>query len=101
MKAIIVREFGAPEVMELVETETPSTGANQVLVKIHAVGVNPVETYMRSGNYPLKPSLPYTPGKDGAGIVEAVGSSVTAWKPADRVYTAGSDSGTYAEYSLC
>lgn len=101
MKAIVVREFGAPEVMRLEEAETSAPAENQVLVKIEAVGVNPVETYMRSGNYPVKPNLPYTPGKDGAGIVESVGSAVTAWKLGDRVYTAGSDSGTYAEFSLC
>ena len=101
MKAIIVREFGPPEVMKLEEIETPRPTSTQVLVRVHAVGVNPVETYIRSGNYPSVPLLPYTPGKDAAGVVEAVGESVTKWKTGDRVYTAQSMTGTYAEFTLC
>ena len=101
MKAIIVREFGPPEVMKLEEIETPRPTSTQVLVRIHAVGVNPVETYIRSGNYPSVPPLPFTPGKDAAGVVEAVGESVTKWKTGDRVYTAQSITGTYAECTLC
>ena len=68
---------------------------------MHAIGVNPVETYIRAGSYPQKPALPYTPGNDGAGVVEEVGSDVNEFKPGDRVYTAGSISGTYAEFALC
>ncbi len=101
MKAIVVRDFGAPEVMKLEEVEMPQTGSSQVLVRVHAVGVNPVETYIRSGVYPSVPPLPYTPGKDAAGIVEAVGDEVTKWKAGDRVYTAQSFSGTYAEFTVC
>ena len=101
MKAIVVREFGPPEVMKLEETEAPRAVGSQVLVRVHAVGVNPVETYIRSGNYPSVPQLPYTPGKDAAGVVEAVGEGVTKWKAGDRVYTANSISGTYAEFTLC
>lgn len=101
MKAIIVREYGAPEVMKLEETPSPTVGANQVLVKLKAAGVNPVDTYIRSGVYAVKPLLPYTPGKDGAGIVEAIGDNVTKFKVGERVYTADSVSGTYAEYCLC
>ncbi|CAN5425947.1 quinone oxidoreductase [soil metagenome] len=101
MKAILVREFGAPEVMKLEEVETPQPIGTQVLVRVHAIGVNPVETYIRSGNYPSVPALPYTPGKDAAGVVEAVGDGVTNWKVGDRVYSANSVSGTYAEYTLC
>ena len=101
MKAIIVREFGPPEVMKLEEIETPRPTSTQVLVRVHAVGVNPVETYIRSGNYPSVPVLPYTPGKDAAGVVESVGESVTKWKTGDRVYTAQSMTGTYAEFTLC
>jgi NADPH2:quinone reductase len=70
-------------------------------VRIHAVGVNPVDTYLRSGIHAHAPKLPYTPGKDGAGTVDAVGYQVTNFKPGDRVYTAGAITGTYAEYSLC
>lgn len=101
MKAIIVREFGAPEVMKVEEVETPVATGTQVLVRICAAGVNPVDTYLRTGIHAHAPKLPYTPGKDAAGVVEAVGDSVTRWKPGDRVYTADSLTGTYAEYSLC
>ena len=77
MKAIwLVHEFGGPEVLSLEEVPTPSPGPGQVLVKVHAAGVNPYDTYMRSGNYAIKPQLPYTPGSDAAGIVEAVGAGV-------------------------
>jgi len=71
-----------------------------VLVRIHAAGVNPYETYMRAGNYPLKPPLPYTPGSDGAGVVEAVGEGVKKVRAKDRVYTGRTASGSYAEYAL-
>lgn len=101
MKAIVVKEYGAPEVMKLEEVPTPKVEANQVLVKIKAAGVNPVDTYIRSGIYAVKPPLPYTPGKDAAGIIEAVGENVTKFKVGDRVYTADSVTGTYAEYCLC
>ena len=101
MKAILVREFGPPEVMKLDEVETPQVTGTQVLVRVHAVGINPVETYIRSGNYASVPQLPYTPGKDAAGVVEDVGDGVTKWKACDRVYTANSISGTYAELTLC
>jgi NADPH:quinone reductase len=101
MKAIVVREFGGPEVMKVEEIETPKPTGSEVLVRVHAIGVNPVETYIRSGNYPSKPDLPYTPGKDAAGVVESTGGSVTGWEPGDRVYTAQSISGTYAQYTLC
>lgn len=101
MKAIVVRDFGQPEVMKVEEVDTPEPTGTQVLVKIEAAGVNPVDTYLRTGLHAHAPKLPYTPGKDGAGVVESVGSEVSRLKPGDRVYTAGSISGTYAEYSLC
>ena len=100
MKSIIVREYGAPEMMKLEEVPVPEPQGSQVLVRIKAAGVNPVDTYLRTGNHAHAPKLPYTPGKDGAGIVESVGAEVTKFKPGDRVYTAGSITGTYAEYSL-
>jgi NADPH:quinone reductase len=100
MKAILVRQFGGPEVLELAEVPTPKPQANQVLVKIHAAGVNPYDTYMRNGTYAIKPPLPYTPGSDAAGVVEAVGDAVTSVKPGDRVYTAKTVTGAYAEYAL-
>jgi NADPH2:quinone reductase len=101
MKAIVVREFGEPEVMKLEEVPTPEPSGSQVLVKIEAAGVNPVDTYLRTGIHAHAPKLPYTPGKDGAGVVESCGPDCTELKAGDRVYTAGSISGTYAEFSLC
>ncbi len=100
MKAILVHEFGGPEVLKLVEVPTPRPAAGQVLVRIHAAGVNPYDTYMRNGIYPVKPPLPYTPGSDAAGTVEAVGEGVNKVKPGDRVYTAKTLTGAYAEYAL-
>ena len=96
-----MHEFGEPEVLRLEEVATPRLGPGQVLVRMHAVGVNPVETYIRAGKYARLPELPYTPGNDGAGVLEQVGSDVNEFKPGDRVYTAGSISGTYAEFTLC
>lgn len=100
MKAILVRQFGGPEVLKLEDVPTPKPGAGQVLVRIHDAGVNPYDTYMRNGTYAVKPPLPYTPGSDGAGIVDAVGGGVTRVKPGDRVYTAKTVTGAYAEYAL-
>ena len=100
MKAICVREFGGPEVLKLEDVPMPRPASGQVLVRIHAVGVNPYDTYMRSGAYAIKPPLPYTPGSDGAGVVEAVGEGVDKVKKGDRVYVAKTVSGAYAEYAL-
>lgn len=101
MKAIRVAEFGNPGVLKWVEVPTPSPGPGQVLVRLRAIGVNPVETYIRSGNYARKPELPYTPGSDGSGVIETVGEGVTTFKPGDRVYTAGTVTGSYAEFTIC
>src|SRR5260370_21954455 len=101
MKVIRVHEFGVPEVLRLEEVPTPQPGPGQVLLRMHAIGVNPVETYIRAGTYAYKPALPYTPGNDGAGVVEQVSADVNEFKPGDRVYIAGSISGTYAEFALC
>ncbi|MFX6532635.1 alcohol dehydrogenase catalytic domain-containing protein, partial [Acinetobacter baumannii] len=76
MKAIVVHEYGEPEVMHLEEVEVPRPGPGQVLVRVYAVGVNPVDTYLRSGLYAYAPKLPYTPGKDAAGVVEDIGPGV-------------------------
>jgi NADPH2:quinone reductase len=102
MKAIRVHEFGGPEVMRLEQVADPKPGAEQVVVRVKAAGVNPVDTYIRTGTYAArKPALPYTPGMDGAGVVESAGAGVTRVKTGDRVYLAGSVSGTYAEQALC
>lgn len=100
MKAIRVQEFGGPEVLKLEEVPKPRAGPNQVLVRTYAVGVNPVETYQRSGSNPSL-CLPWTPGMDAAGIVEEAGSGVTNVKPGDRVYTSDTLTGSYAEFALC
>jgi NADPH2:quinone reductase len=100
VKAIAVREFGGPEVLGIEDLATPQPAAGQVLVRIEAAGVNPADTYVRSGTYAVRPKLPYTPGSDGAGVVEAVGEGVKGVKPGDRVFTARSITGTYAEYAL-
>src|SRR5262244_2287146 len=100
MKAILVREFGGPDVLKLEGVPTPKPAAGEVLVRIHAAGVNPYDTYMRAGTYPRKPPLPYTPGSDGAGVVEAVGEGIKKVKRGDRVYTTQTLSGAYAEYAL-
>jgi NADPH:quinone reductase len=100
MRAIRVAQFGEPEVLKLEEVPTPAPAAGQVLVHVRAVGVNPYDTYMRAGTYPIKPPLPYTPGSDAAGVVESVGPGVTKVKAGDRVYTAQTVTGAYAEYAL-
>ncbi len=100
MKAIQVHQFGGPEVLVLHEIPTPKPGPGEVLVKVHAAGVNPYDTYMRAGTYAIKPPLPYTPGSDASGVVESVGDGVKKVKPGDRVWTAKTVSGAYAEYAI-
>jgi len=100
MKAIRVHEFGGPEVLKLEDVATPKPSGGEVLVRIHAAGVNPYDTYMRAGTYAVKPPLPYTPGSDGAGVVEAVGEGVKKVKKGDHVYTARTLTGAYAEHAL-
>lgn len=104
MKAIVVREFGDPTVMRIEDVPNPEAGPGQVLVQVRAVGVNPVDTYIRKGVYARKPALPYTPGADGAGTVKAVGAGVTAFSPGQRVYIIGTiagASGACAELAAC
>jgi NADPH2:quinone reductase len=91
--------------MRLDEAPTPAPGSSEVLVRIHAAGVNPLEVYIRSGTYARQPNLPWVPGTDGAGDVEAVGSAVTNFMRGDRVYIATDNAspgpGTYADYAIC
>jgi len=101
MKAIRVHEFGGPEVLKFEEVSNPSAAPGQVVVAVKAAGVNPVDTYIRAGTYTFKPSLPYTPGMDGAGVVESVGQGVTRVKEGDRVYLAGTLTGAYAQKTVC
>jgi NADPH2:quinone reductase len=101
MKAIRVKEFGPPEVMKLVDVPDLKPGPKQVVVRIKAAGVNPVDAYVRTGTYSRKPPLPYTPGSDAAGLVEAVGDDVTRVVLGARVYISGTSTGAYAEMALC
>ncbi len=102
MRAIRVHEFGGPEVLTLEDVPEPVPGRGEVLVRVEAAGVNPVETYVRAGTYRELPALPYTPGSDAGGVIVALGPG-GAWRRevGQRVYTAGSVSGTYAELALC
>jgi NADPH2:quinone reductase len=99
MHAIVIREFGAPAVMQIENVPDPVPAAGQVLIRVKAAGVNPVDTYIRSGVYARKPALPHTPGMDVGGIVEAVGADVTRVRPGDRVY-AFLITGGYAELAI-
>lgn len=105
MQAVRAREFGGPDVLKLEEVPDPHAGPGQVRVRIHAVGVNPYDTYMRSGGYAIKPELPYTPGADAAGVIDQVGDDVTAFKTGDRVYISGTAvgkaHGAYAQFAVC
>lgn len=105
MKAIRVHKFGGPEVLQLDEVPDPKPGPGQLVVRIRAAGVNPVDTYIRSGSYALVPALPYVPGTDAAGVVETAGEGVKRVKTGDRVYivrTAGPPlTGGYAELAVC
>jgi NADPH2:quinone reductase len=86
--------------MKLEEFPTPQAGPGQAVVRVHAAGVNPFDTYMRAGTYAIKPQLPYVPGGEGAGVVESVGEGVKQFKAGDRVYVGHPVTGTYAEYTL-
>jgi NADPH:quinone reductase len=101
MKAVRVHEFGGPEVMVLEDAPDLRPGPGQVLIGGKAAGVNPVDTYIRQGTYGLLPDLPYTPGMDAAGIVQAIGEGVSQVAVGDRVYAAGTVTGSYAQHFLC
>lgn len=101
MKAIRVHEFGGPEVMQLEDVPDLTAGPGQVLVRVRAIGVNPVDTYIRGGSHAVKPPLPYTPGSDAGGVVESIGEAVTSVARGDSVYVAGTVSGSYAGLALC
>lgn len=105
MQAIVAREFGGPDVLRLEEIPDPQAGPGEVRVRVHAIGVNPYDTYMRSGGYAINPGLPYTPGADAAGVMDQVGSGVTGWKAGARVYVSGTAQGkahgAYAQSVVC
>jgi NADPH2:quinone reductase len=105
MKAIRVHQFGGPEVMKLEDVPDPKPSAGQMLVRLRAIGVNPVDTYVRSGGYAVNITFPFIPGSDGAGVVEATGDGVKRFQRGDRVYifgtTSGIRTGAYAELAVC
>ena len=105
MKAIVIEAFGDADVMKLKEVPDPEPSEGQVLVKIAAAGVNPVEVYVRSGKYATVPDLPFTPGGEGAGTIEQVGPGVEGVRVGDRVFflgsAAGGMQGSYAERVVC
>lgn len=105
MKAIRVHKPGEPDVLQYEDAPDPQVGPGQVLIRVRAAGVNPVDTYIRAGRYAQMPAMPYIPGGDAAGVVEVVGKEVKTLKPGDRVYTAGGNArllnGCYAELVAC
>jgi len=105
MKSIRVHQFGDPDVLRLEDIPDPAPGPGQVVVRLKAIGVNPVDVSIRTGAYRATVSPPYTPGSDGAGVVEAVGAEVRGLRIGDRVYITGTTSpgftGAYAELALC
>ena len=95
MKAIRIEKAGGPEVLALTDVATPEPGAGEIRVRNHAIGINFIDTYHRSGLYPLP--MPSGLGQEGAGIVEAVGADVTRFKQGDRVAYCTGPIGAYAE----
>ncbi len=97
MRAIQIGKTGGPEVLQLVDVPVPQPGVGQVLVRVQASGVNFIDTYLREGRYPAE--LPFIPGQEAAGTVEALGEGVSGFEIGDRVAWTGTR-GTYAEFAL-
>jgi NADPH:quinone reductase len=97
VKAIMIEQYGGPDVLKVKDVVLQSPGPGQALVRLAMAGVNFVDIYQRRGTYPRP--LPFTPGLEGAGLVEEVGEDVTNVKPGDRVAYTGQP-GAYAEASL-
>jgi NADPH:quinone reductase-like Zn-dependent oxidoreductase len=103
MKVVCLRHFGGPETLELDEVAVPQPGDDEMLVRVHAASVNPVDYKIRKGGYPMvgEDKLPLIPGRDLAGIVERTGARVRRFKPGDAIYAMlGFDRGAFAEYAL-
>jgi NADPH:quinone reductase len=100
MKAIRVAKYGDPSVLELKELPSPKPGAGEALVRVHAVGLNYADIYFRNGAARMPVPFPFTPGIEGAGVIEAAGEAVSEVKPGDRVAYATTSIGSYAEYHV-
>ncbi|WP_201296946.1 alcohol dehydrogenase catalytic domain-containing protein [Billgrantia tianxiuensis] len=103
MKALILKAFGGPESFELSEVAKPVPHAGQVLVRVHATSINPLDYQVRRGDYPELVSLPAITGHDVSGVVEAVGPGVTSFMPGDEVWYTPQifdGPGSYAEYHV-
>ena len=96
MKAVLCKEWGLPETLVVEDVPSPVAGPGEVLVEVHAAGVNFPDTLIIQKKYQYQPDLPFSPGGEGAGVVKAVGEGVSAWKPGDRVL-ASSTWGGYAQ----
>lgn len=109
MQAIFVRQHGGPEVLKLESLPDPKAGAGQVVVRLRAVGVNPVDVYIRTGAYARRPALPFIPGSDAAGEIAETGADVKRFAVGDRVFihgtaaehTVGHYGGAYAQMAVC
>src|SRR5690348_15912337 len=100
MKAVQIHSFGGPEVLKLEQLPDPKPGSGEVIVRAKAIGINPVDVYIRSGHYGER-TFPFIIGFDAAGTVEAIGAGVKSVKAGDRVYVHRSLSGAYAELLRC
>ena len=101
MRAIRIHQFGGPEVLQYeINVPIPKPDSNSILIQVKAVGINPVETYIREGAYARLPKLPFIPGCDFSGVVNEVGAGVTGFKVGDNVWAGGAVSGAYSEYAV-
>ncbi|WCN15316.1 zinc-binding dehydrogenase [Marinomonas mediterranea] len=101
MKAMQIEDYGSASDLKLVEVTQPDFSEDQILIKVGAAGVNPVDTYIRSGTNNYKATFPHTPGLDGAGTIEAVGSQVKGFEVGQRVYFSRTLTGSSAEFAVC
>ena len=96
MRAILIREHGSPETLNIEDVATPAVSDDDVLINVHAIGVNYPDLLVINGQYQILPPRPFSPGKDAAGVVAAVGRNVTSLRQGDRVQ-AQLEFGAYAE----
>src|SRR5262249_7610504 len=99
MKAVVVHQFGGPEVLKYEDASRPQPKETEILVRVIAAGVNPVDTYVRSGNFGPAATLPLIPGRDISGIVEELGPGATKFKKGEAIY-GNVRNGGYAEFAV-